>query len=291
MKSLALSKDMATLGEYLQTSKPKLSTTKTVLAVFHLNNKEAKRELKVNFNNETLPFCSEPKYLRVTLDKSLTYRRHLESLRKKLTSCVALLRRLAGSGWGAGATTLRTATLALVHLTAEYCTPVWCRSARTCFIDPTINDALRIVTVCLCPTPADNLPIIAGIQPAELCRSGATLSLGCRATEPGHLLHSVLIRPLSAVVRRLKSRHSFVPAAEQLISFADNNNICAAQWADHQWNTEWVDNPRHRSLIPDTGTRPPGMTLQEEPGSILTTSALVSDISAPVCTNGVWSPL
>jgi len=106
MKSLALSKDMATLGEYLQTSKPKLSTTKTVLAVFHLNNKEAKRELKVNFNNETLPFCSEPKYLRVTLDKSLTYRRHLESLRKKLTSCVALLRRLAGSGWGAGATTL-----------------------------------------------------------------------------------------------------------------------------------------------------------------------------------------
>ena len=69
----ALSKDMATLGEYLQTWKLKLSTTKTVSAVFHLNNKEAKRELKVNFNNETLPFCSEPKYLGVTWDRSLTY--------------------------------------------------------------------------------------------------------------------------------------------------------------------------------------------------------------------------
>ena len=45
------------------------------------------------------------------LDRSLTYRRHLESLRKKLTSCIALLRRLAGSGWDAGVTTLRTATL------------------------------------------------------------------------------------------------------------------------------------------------------------------------------------
>ena len=45
------SKDMATLGEDLQTWKLKLSTTKTVLAVFHLNNKEAKGELKVNFNN------------------------------------------------------------------------------------------------------------------------------------------------------------------------------------------------------------------------------------------------
>ena len=56
----ALRKDMATPDEYLQTWKLKLSTTKTVSAVFHLTNKEAKRELKVNFNNETLPFCSEP---------------------------------------------------------------------------------------------------------------------------------------------------------------------------------------------------------------------------------------
>ena len=92
----------------------------------------------------------------------------LESLHKKLTSRVELLRRLAGSGWGAGATTLRTATLALVHSTAEYCAPVWCRSAYTRLIDPTINDALRIVTGCLSPTPADKFPILAGIQPAEL---------------------------------------------------------------------------------------------------------------------------
>jgi len=66
-----LSKDTAKLGEYLQTWKLKLSTMKTVSAVFHPNNKEGKRELKVN---ETLPFCSEPKYLGVTLDRSLTYR-------------------------------------------------------------------------------------------------------------------------------------------------------------------------------------------------------------------------
>ena len=92
----ALSKDMATVGEYLQTWKLKLSTTITVLAVFHLN-KEAKHELNVNFNNETLPLCSEPKFLGVPLDRLLTYCRHLESLRKKLTLRVALLRRLADS--------------------------------------------------------------------------------------------------------------------------------------------------------------------------------------------------
>ena len=163
------------------------------------------------------------------MDRSLTYHQHLESLRKKLTSRVTLLRRLAGSGWGAGATTLQTVTLALVHSTAEYCTPVWCRSAHTRLIDPTINDALRIATACQRPTPADNLLILAGIRPAELSHRGATLSLGRRAMEPGHLLHSALTRPLGAAVRRLKSRHPFVPTAQQLINFSDYNNVRAGQ--------------------------------------------------------------
>ena len=219
----ALNKDMATLGEYLQTWKLKLNTTKTVSAVFHLNNKKVKRELKVNFNNETLPFSSEPKYLGVTLDRSLTYRRHLESLRKKLTSRVALLSRLAGSGWGAGATMWRTSTLALVHSTAEYCAPVWRRSAHTRLIDPIISDALRIVTGCLRPTPADNLPILAGIQPAELRHKEATLSLARRAMEPGHLLHSALTG-WECTASQIKTLF-----CTQLINSYDNKS--AAHWA------------------------------------------------------------
>jgi len=87
-----LSKDMANTNEYLvQTWKLKLNTPKTVSPVFHFN-KEAKRELKVNHSNETLPFSPESKNLGVTLYRSLTYHRHLESLRKKLTSRIALLR-------------------------------------------------------------------------------------------------------------------------------------------------------------------------------------------------------
>jgi len=54
---------------------------------------------------------------------------------------------------------------------------------------------LRIVTGCLRPTPTDNLPILASMQPAELRRKRATLSVGRRAMEPGHLLHSALACP------------------------------------------------------------------------------------------------
>ena len=81
------------------------------------------------------------------------------------------------SEWGAGAETLRIATLSLVYSTTEYYEPVWCRSAHIRLIDSVLNDALRIVTGCLRLTPTDHLPIISGVQPAELRQLGATLSL------------------------------------------------------------------------------------------------------------------
>ena len=76
-----LSQDMTTLSKYLQTWRLKLSHTKTVMAAFHLHNREAKRELKVCNIGKTLPFCPVPTYLGVKLDRSLTYRPHLEALR------------------------------------------------------------------------------------------------------------------------------------------------------------------------------------------------------------------
>ena len=155
---------MSTLLSHLQTWKLKLSRTNTVTAAFHLNNREAKRELKVYNNNRRLPFCSFPTYLGVKLNRFLTFRHHLMALRKKLSSRVTLLRRLVGSGWGAGAKTLCIATLSLVYSTTEYCAPVWRCSAHTRLIDSVLNDALRIVIGCLRPTLTDRLPILSGIQ-------------------------------------------------------------------------------------------------------------------------------
>ena len=153
------------------------------------------------------------------MDRLLTYRQHLESLRKTLTSCVALLRRLAGSDWSAAATSLQIATLALVYSTAENCASLRCRSAHTRHIDPVINDALRIVNRCPGPTSPDILPILAGIQPAELRRKRATLSLTQRAMEPGHLLLSALTCP---------------PSAEST-AYQIETPICARRTATHQF--------------------------------------------------------
>ena len=155
---------MSTPSSYLLNWRLKLSHTKTVTAAFHLNSRETKRELKVYNNGRLLPFCLTSTYLGVKLDKLLMFRHHLAALCKNLSSRVTLLRRLVGSEWGAGAKTLRMATLSLVYSTAEYCAPVWCRSAHTRLIDSVLNDALRIVTGCLRPIPTDHLPILSGIQ-------------------------------------------------------------------------------------------------------------------------------
>ena len=47
----------------------------------------------------------------MTLDRSLTYKKHIESLQCKVNATNGLLRCLAGSSWGAYTSTLRTGAL------------------------------------------------------------------------------------------------------------------------------------------------------------------------------------
>ena len=258
-----LRQDMSTFSAYLQTWGLKLSHTKTVTAAFHLNNREAKRELKVYSNGRLLPFCPTPTYLGVKLDRSLTFRHHLVALRKKLSSRVTLLRRLVGSRWGAGAKTLRIATLSLVYSAAEYCTPVWCRSAHTRLIDSVLNDALRIVTGCLRPTPTDYLPVLSGIQPAELRRLRATLFLAHRGSlDLDHILYGLLSGFSDTRQMRLRSRRPFVPATRNLLDNFARLGIRASEWTNHKWKTEYCENvSRLRAFVPGTGARPVEMGL------------------------------
>ena len=103
--------------------------------------------------------------------------------------------------------------------------------------------------------------VLAGIQPAELRRRGATLSLACRAQDPNHLLHEKLSFPVGT--QRLKSRRPFVPAAQELLQSSRDCNIRAAHWADHAWSNEWSKkNTRLHAFVPTTSTEPSGVTLR-----------------------------
>ena len=168
-----------------------------------------------------------------------------------------------GSGWGAGAKTLRIATLSLVYSAAEYCAPVWCRSAHTRLNDSVLNDALRIVTGCLRPTPTDHLPVLSGIQPAELRRMGATLSLAHRGSlDPDHILYGHLSGSSDTCQVRIRTRRPFVSAARNLLDNLAILSIRVSEWTYHKWKTEYCENAsRLRAFVPRTGGRPVGKGL------------------------------
>ena len=172
-----LNQDMVILVDYLRKWRLQLSTGKTITAAYHLCNKDAKRELEVYAEGKRLEANQAPKYLGVRLDRTLSFKDHLEDIRAKSTSRVALIQRLAGTTWGASAKTLRVSTQALVFSVAEYCAPAWSRSPHVKKVDAPINNALRIITGCLKPTPNFILPVLAGIAPAGLRRRAATLAL------------------------------------------------------------------------------------------------------------------
>ena len=108
---------------------------------------------------------SNPTYLGVKLDRSLTFRHHLVALRKKTIFArhtAETTNRLKMRCWCQN--TAHSCSVSALFNSGVYSASVWCCSAHTRLIDIVLNDALHVVTACLRPTPTDHLPILSGIQ-------------------------------------------------------------------------------------------------------------------------------
>ena len=117
-----------------------------------------------------------------------------------------------------------------------------------------VNDALRIVIGCLRPKPTDHLPILSGIQPAELRRLGVTLSLAKGGTlDPDPILHGQLAGLPDVPRERLKSRHPFVPAARKLLNDLSKLDIRAVQWKNNRWSAEYSKRTSRASCFDSQG--------------------------------------
>ena len=160
---------------------------------------------------------------------------------------------------------------------------------HTCLIDSVLNDTLCIVTGYLCSTPMDHLPILSGILPAELCQLRVTLSLAYHGSlDPDHILYGLLSGFSNACQERLRSRCTFVPAAQNLLNNLARLGICAFEWTNHKWKVEYCENTSMLCVfIPRTSARPVEMSLLQT--AWLSSSAcrlVMGDFICP-CTNGV----
>ena len=96
-----LNEDMQALHQYLEHWRLKLSMVKTTTTTFHLQNKDIQCHLHISVNSAAIPNNDHPVYLGVMLDHTLTYRQHIESLKRKVNGRNELLRCIAGSSWRA----------------------------------------------------------------------------------------------------------------------------------------------------------------------------------------------
>ena len=146
-----------------------------------------------------------PKYLGVTLDRTLSYKTHIHNTKMKVATRNNLLKKLANSRWGTNARTIRTTALALCYSTAEYAAPVWERSAYAHLLNPELNQACRAITGCLRPTNVENLYLLARIAPPEIRSVCARVE---RTKQVERETHSLFGH--TPARRRLKSRRSFL---------------------------------------------------------------------------------
>ncbi|VVC27437.1 Hypothetical protein CINCED_3A008591 [Cinara cedri] len=126
-----LTEDLSELNKYCNNWRLTPNPTKTEVTLFHLNNKMARQEIKVVFNEQQIRNNPNPTYLGITLDRTLTYREHLTKVAAKIKIRNNIINKLAQTTWGSDANTIRISALALTYLVAEYCAPVWLNSSHT----------------------------------------------------------------------------------------------------------------------------------------------------------------
>ena len=85
---------------------------------------------RYKYHGVALENTDTPKYLGVTLDRTLSYNTHIHNTKIKVATRNNLLKKLGYSRWGTNASTIRTTVLVLCYSTAEYaygkggsCTP------------------------------------------------------------------------------------------------------------------------------------------------------------------------
>ena len=129
------------------------------------------RELSVSLDGQRFKHKCHQIYFGVTLDRTLSHREHLTI--GNLKNRNKLLMKLTGSTWGASANTLRSSALTLCYSAAEYCAPVWSRSAH---INLPGRVELHHASHFWHPfsIPLQWLPVLSNIEPPALRRKAAT---------------------------------------------------------------------------------------------------------------------
>lgn len=253
-----LSADLKKLGKYFRKWRLQPNASKTEITCFHLNNKSANRELRIQFENKWLTHNKNPKYLGVILDRTLSFKEHLTKTAEKLKTRNNIIQKLTGTTWGASASTLRSSALGLVFSAAEYCAPAWLNSPHAHKIDTQLNNAMRLIAGVIKSTPTEWLPVLSHIHPPNLRRVTAlTREYKKILANPNLPIHEDIEH---ANHNRLRSRK---PPTKTAVSAIEEGFDLTIAW-HQEWTTKHQNN-----RMPCITQKPPGYDLPRKTWSTL----------------------
>ena len=181
---------LTTISSYCNLWKLKINEGKSVYTVFTRSTKPAKKVMALKLNDKELSKQENPVYLGVKLDTSLSMREFLKDLKKSAEQRLNLIKRLAGTNWGADKKTLRQLYLGYVRAKLDYCSPIQTVGNKTSLqeIDKIQNQGLRLVCGAMRSTPIAACEIDANINPLDIRRNQTLVEASERylRAEPNH---------------------------------------------------------------------------------------------------------
>ena len=156
------------LGEWATKWKMTVSHEKTVSTIFTLDPSEAKKEATLSYLNQPVKHTQSPTFLGVTLDRTLTYDKHIENVKCRMKQRNNVLRAISETKWGSAPSDLRAVYMAFSRAVADYAAGAWMPGASATSIknlDVAQRQASRTITGCVMATPVGELDREAGLEP------------------------------------------------------------------------------------------------------------------------------
>ena len=236
----------------LQINKEKSATTLFTLT--------AQKAGKLTLGNEPLQETDEQTYLGVTFDKRQTWKTQVGKAESKARKKLGMMRKLAGTEWGANEKILKQVYQGTVRPTLEYGSGAYMSASKSHLnsLEKVQNQALRVITGAMRSTPIEKMQTITGIAPLQKrMESKAMIMLTKAKAMKDHPMHD---RAHTCGPSRLK-RTSFVRQAKTLHEkFKDQlpPDIEPIQTIERAY--DWKDDPGRYKV----STKVPGLNMKGE---------------------------
>ena len=157
----------------------------------------------------------EATYLGVTFDKRQTWKQHIAKAEGKARRKMAILRKLAGTTWGASEKVLKTVYQGTVRPHLEYGSTAWSTTAKTNqqALDKVQNQALRLITGAMLSTPITKIDRLTGAQPLGRRRDAKNMM---QAEKYKCLTNHPMKTRLEGLTKNRLKRSSFVHESKKL---------------------------------------------------------------------------